>query len=230
MKLHRFFVSEKLEDKDFVSIHHQVFINQIKNVFRFTEGDKIILFDNSGYDFVSEIDTYNKDSVSLKVIEKNKNQILPVREIFLFVSIVKKDTFEWISEKATELGVSQIIPIISERSEKKNLNFERLNKIIIEASEQSGRGTLPTIGEILDIGSVIQKYSHIKSLAWHPSAEKFVSQDVSDISGIYIGPEGGWSPRELELFEKHKILVRSLGPQILRTETAVIATISRLVF
>lgn len=230
MKLHRFFIEEKIEDRDKLIITHKPFINQIRNVFRFTKGDELIVFDNSGYDFLFQIDECEKENVSLILISKKENNVLPKREIYLFASLVKKDNFEWISQKATELGVSHIIPIFSERSEKKNLNTERIKKIIIEASEQSGRGTLPILHHIIELKSALNDYAQIKSISWDPSAEKFVSQDIIDCIGIYIGPEGGWSPQELELFNEHNINVRSLGPQVLRSETAVVAIISQLVF
>lgn len=230
MRIHRFFSHQELVGKTTMLITHGSIVNQMKNVFRFTKGDKVILFDNSGYDFTAVIEGYEKDSVSFSIIETNENTVLPTRETYLFASVVKKDTFEWISEKATELGVSHIVPIVSSRSEKKDLNLERIQKIIIEAAEQSGRGTLPVLHEVIELESALIKYAHIKSIAWHPLSVKFVSQDIADSIGAYIGPEGGWSQEELDLFKTHGVHSRSLGPQILRSETAVIAVISRLVF
>ncbi len=230
MRTHRFFSQEKLGGTTSTLITCGPLVNQLKNVFRLTKGDEIILFDNSGYDFRAVIGDYEKDSVSLTIIEKNENTVLPTRETYLFASLVKKDTFEWIAQKATELGVSHIIPIVSSRSEKKDLNIERIQKIIIEAAEQSGRGTLPILYEITELDSALTNYAHVKSIAWHTQAVKFVSQDLEGAIGAYIGPEGGWSQEELELFKKHGVHTRSLGPQVLRSETAVIAVISQLVF
>ncbi|MEK7463778.1 MAG: RsmE family RNA methyltransferase [Patescibacteria group bacterium] len=229
MRLNRFFCEVTLDQKSTL-ITHAPLVNQLKNVFRLVTGDKIILFDGSGFDFISVIEGYEKDTVSFSVVEVKQNMVVARNETYLFASIVKKDNFEWIAQKATELGVSHIVPVMSERSEKKNLNMERLHKIVIEAAEQSGRGTIPEISEILGLETVLEKYSHIKSLAWDIMAEKFVSQDVAEISGAYIGPEGGWSPKELELFAKHNLKTRSLGPQVLRAETAVIAALSQMVF
>jgi 16S rRNA (uracil1498-N3)-methyltransferase len=230
MKIQRFFIQDKIEGKSSLVISSASVVNQFKNVFRFTKGDKVVLFDNSGFDFTFVIDDYDKESVLLSRIEIRENTVLPLRETYLFASLVKKDNFEWIAQKATELGVSHIIPIISDRSEKKDLNSERIQKIIIEAAEQSGRGTLPILYEIVNLSSAIENYAHVKSVAWDPMAPKFVSQDIANVIGAYIGPEGGWSSQELELFKQHGIHTRSLGPQVLRSETAVIAVISHLVF
>lgn len=230
MKLHRFFCDEKLTNRKSVIITHESLINQLKNVFRLKVGDEVVLFDNSGFDFFVIIDDIQKNSVSFTVNKVNQNTVFSLRETYLFASVVKKDNFEWITQKATELGVSHIIPIISERTEKKDLNIDRIKKIIIEAAEQSGRGTLPVLYDVIDLDSALRKFGHVKSIAWHTKAEKFVSQDLENILGAYIGPEGGWSDDEIESFKDHGIKVRSLGPQILRSETAVISVITLSVF
>ena len=234
MRLHRFFVQEKIEENinngTHLTLHSSELLNQLKNVFRLKSGDEVIIFDGSGKDFTVSIEEFEKDSVRVSVSMSEENKVLPTRETYLFASLVKKDTFEWIAEKATELGVSHIVPIMSARSEKKNLNEDRLRKIIIEAAEQSGRATLPVLHEISDLETALKNFRHVPSVVWHTNASKFVSQDVQDSFGAYIGPEGGWSESELTLFKKYNMNVRSLGPQILRSETAVIAVISRLVF
>lgn len=230
MKLNRFYTEDKIGENKAISITRDSLVNQLKNVFRLVKGDEVVLFDNSGFDYHVLIEEYNKDSVSFTVKEVNQNIVVPQRETYLFVSLVKKDNFEWISQKATELGVSHIIPLISERTEKKDINLDRVKKIIVEAAEQSGRGTLPILYDVTDLPTALGKYGHIKSIAWHTLASKFVSQDVAESIGAYIGPEGGWSPAELDLFRDHGIAAKSLGPQVLRSETAVIAVLSRLVF
>ena len=129
-------------------------------------------------------------------------------------------------EKGTELGVSYFHPIISERSEKKNINFERAGKIIKEASEQSGRGSLPSIEELIDFKDSLD--NNFPSIAFHPAGDKFNKDDFEKekVVGIFIGPEGGWSDRELEMFKEKEIKILSLGAQILKAETAAIAVSS----
>jgi len=230
MKLQRFFNEEKLSGKNSLVITRESLVGQLKKVFRFVKGDEIVLFDNSGFDFNYVIEGYEGDGVSLTLKKVTENIVLPLKVTYLFVSLVKKDNFEWICQKATELGVSHIIPLVSERTEKKDINIERIQKIIIEAAEQSGRGTLPVLCPISDLESALLKYAHIKSIAWHTLAPKFVPRDLEENLGAYIGPEGGWSPAEEEIFKKHGVHARSLGPQVLRSETAVVAVIAKLVF
>lgn len=230
MKLQRFFVGSACEENTTLCIPSLELLHQLKSVFRMTTGNQVILFDNSGYDFEAIIEGFDKESVSFDIKGKTLNTVQPPRETYLFASIVKKDTFEWIAEKATEMGVSHIVPVLSERSEKKNLNMERLQKIIQEAAEQSGRATVPKLHDILELAEVVANYSYLLSVAWEPIGEKFTQEKLADVQGVYVGPEGGWTKEELEMFTENKIKILSLGPQVLRAETAVIASLAQIVF
>jgi len=250
MRLHRFFSNDPVvptiesgnqNDRNDL-ITRSSATAQWKKVFRFGPGDRVILFDGSGRDFICEILEYkggNGDSdeeTVLKIIESHENNVKPRCNVSLFAAVVKKDNFEWIVEKATELGVSDIVPIIAERSEKKNLNTERLEKITVEASEQSGRGTVPRVHVVISLEDALAEIKKRKqpAIVFDLSGIKFSQKDFdvfvdSDIV-IFIGPEGGWSENEINLFKQTGVQVVSLGPQILRAETAVIAALSRLVF
>ncbi len=131
-------------------------------------------------------------------------------------------------EKGTELGVSYFHPIISERSEKKNINFERARKIVREASEQSGRGSLPSISDLANFEDSLN--NDFSSIAFHPTGDKFNKNDFEreKAIGIFIGPEGGWSNKELELFTEKGVKILSFGQQILKAETAAIVASSLL--
>ncbi len=226
MRLHRFFVPESILDRDTVVIHNSDLLHQLKNVFRFTVGGQIILFDNSGYDYHALISSFDKGAVTVSIVSKKESENTPSRELYMFFSLIKKDNIEWILEKGTELGVSHFIPIVSDRSEKKGLNVERARKIILEASEQSGRGIVPTLHEITSFDTALQ--SEFPCFAFDPKGDVFTIEHIHTYSplGIFIGPEGGWTDRELFLFKKQNIKVHTLGGQILRAETAAIAVSS----
>lgn len=235
MRLHRFYVTESIGSKKEIAIHSDELANQLSRVFRLKTGDRVVLFDGSGADFECTITDFGKSdqkAVTFSVEKKSESRSMPTRDICLYAAIVKKDTFEWIVEKATELGVTKIIPVMAERSEKKNLNEERLKKIAIEASEQSGRGTVPTIASIGDLSESLQSVadSHIAALAFHLDGESFSAHASTGPTALFIGPEGGWSPEEVKMFHKHKVPVVSLGTQVLRAETAVVAALSLTVF
>ncbi len=229
MRLHRFFVEGELEiGEDFV-LKNEEQIHQIVRVFRLGEGDEVILFDGNRFDFIAEIKEIKKDQIIFDLKEK-KEGILPKGEIHLFLASIRKERFEWAVEKATELGVSSITPIITERSEHTNLNIDRLKKIAIEASEQCGRNNVPIISPVDSLKLIVDSLDTNSTII------------VADFGGVslksykllakscklFIGPEGGWTEEERELFKNKKAQVASLGALTLRAETAAISALSIL--
>lgn len=225
MRLHNFFVSEKIGEKKSVTITDAGLLHQFKKVFRFTPGQEVVLLDNSGNEYVSEINSLTISEAKVLIKSARENIFHPRRTITLYQSIIKKDNFEWIVQKGTELGVSKIVPIISERSEKKSLNLDRLAIIAKEACEQSGRAVLPTLSIPVTLADAISDVT-LPYLAFHSDGEAF-SADIRGAIGrdvsILIGPEGGWSDHELSLFREKGIEIFSLGSQTLRAETASVA-------
>lgn len=129
MKLHRFYIEETVGNANQIRIVSRSVLWQAINVLRVGLNDSVKIFDNSGFDYEIVIVGYDNYTMICDVKKRIVNKVLPKREVYLFASIVKKDKFEWIVEKATELGVTHIIPVISARSEKKDLNIARLKKI-----------------------------------------------------------------------------------------------------
>ncbi|MEK7609943.1 MAG: RsmE family RNA methyltransferase [Patescibacteria group bacterium] len=243
MRLHRFYTTEQINPQSEIVIYSAELVNQIRKVFRLKTGNSVVLFDGLGSDYECVIDRFGEGSkiksdntIFLHVATTKRSAFLPTREIILCAGIVKRDTFEWIVEKATELGVTKIIPIIAERSEKKALNGVRLKKIAIEASEQSGRGNVPEIHPIISLKEAVEWVSakKINAVVFHTEGDLL---SRSTLEGrprqqleVFIGPEGGWSPDELNLFHKNKIPVVCLGNQVLRAETAAVSALSVLMF
>lgn len=229
MRIHRFYIGTPILDKK-IEISDRELIHQWKSVFRYNVGSQVILFDGNGKDFLCIITLLSNSSTSVEVVEELDGGEKPKRDVTLCMALIKKDNFELIAEKATELGVTRIIPILCERSEKKNLNMERIRKIVIEASEQSGRGTVPEIREIRELGELLQEGNlPNKKLLMHLDGKHI--NDVIDNEeeiAIFIGPEGGWSENELMVFKTFGVDNISLGSQVLRAETAAIATLSLL--
>ena len=234
MKLHRFFVSGSLlNKKEFVTSDKEL-INQWRNVLRLQPSETIILLDNSGSEFSSIITELRKDLARVEIINSQLNSNEPEKEIWLFQSLIKKDNFEWILEKCTEIGVSHFVPVLSERSEKKNINTERAEKILKEAAEQSGRGKLPVLHPIQKLQEVFEDSrfpnNDSRLVAFDPNGQSSPT-DYSLLTthsiGYLIGPEGGWSENELEFFRKNKIEIFNLGKRILRSETAAIVSTSK---
>lgn len=180
MRIHRFYVSENIGDKKEITINSREQVNQIHRVFRLGTDDSIIVFYGSGYDYECRVKGFKKDSIQLLITLSSKSRYMPVRDIYLCAGVLKKNTFEWIVEKATELGVTNIIPVMAERSEKKSLNMDRLKKIAIEASEQSGRGDVPMIDEVTKLGdvlSILKDKGGVELIAFH-TEEIYISSAV----------------------------------------------------
>lgn len=204
-------------------------VNQVRKVFRLKTGDSIIIFDGSGSDYECRIADMGKESITLDIQNASRSRYMSSRNVYLYAAMVKKDTFEWIAEKATELGVTHIIPVIAERSEKKNINEARLAKIVVEASEQSGRGNVTVILPMVSLKEGIEMGdSNTKRIAFHTEGAAFTQgrPALNEDIAIFIGPEGGWSPDEIDLFHKNDVPVACLGTQVLRAETAVVAALS----
>jgi 16S rRNA (uracil1498-N3)-methyltransferase len=228
MRLHRFYIENSIEAKT-VKIDDKELIHQWKNVFRYTVGGQVIVFNGDGYDYLCMITEIYGGSAVLELISRKK-AFLPTKNIGLVMSLIKKDNMELVIQKATELGVSHIFPVIAERSEKKSLNMERAVKIAVEASEQSGRGDVPKIYEPVSLkellsGETLDEFD--QKIIFHLKEDKFVPEVInSDSVAIAIGPEGGFSDSEVDLFSQANFKKYSIGDLTLRAETAVMAGLS----
>lgn len=231
MRLHRFYINTPIGENKQLTTNNQQLIHQWRNVFRMASGDSVILFDGSGNDYVCEIITLDKKEAEVKIIEKKKG-IIPDREVWLFFSLIKKDNAELILQKCTELGISHFVPVISERSSPAQTfsteKLERARKILIEASEQCGRGDIPKLHEIIALDKALETYGgKIPLIALDSSGSEFnvVGRKLS-VVGLLVGPEGGWSEKELQIFKQKNIPVYSLGKLTLRAETAAVVAVS----
>ena len=194
MRLNRFVGKFNLSKKE-LSIKDSDFINQAKNVLRLNTGDNIILCDGESNEAIAEIVNLNKEFAELKIAETYKNKNEPEKYVTLYCPILKKENFELAVQKAVEVGVKEITPIITKRTVKFGLNYKRLNKIIKEAVEQSGRGVLPKLNEAMYFGRTVEmaKKENDLNLFFH-IGELPLGHPVSKLKkiGVFVGPEGGW--------------------------------------
>ena len=220
MRLHRFYIKNDLTVGQEITLDNPEVVHQLKKVFRLEAGDKVVVFNGDGFDYVAELTLLTKEEGVIKVTEQKEGISEAKYKITLALSLIKKDNFELVVQKATELGVATIIPIVSERSEKKNLNMDRLTKIAVEAAEQSGRGKLPTISEIVELDKFLQNTTG-PIYAFDPTGTE-IKLEKGDAT-ILVGPEGGWSEKELEMFKEKNIAIIKLPGNVLRAETAAVA-------
>ncbi len=232
MRIHRFYINIPISGKTF-DVTDRDLVHQWKNVFRYNVGSQVIVFDGSGIDYHCIISSLRGLGATLTVIrEVKKEDKEPRKNIWLLPALVKKDNLDLIVQKATEIGVNSLTPILCEHSEKKKINLERLRKIAIEASEQSGRGDIPSIHPVSKIEEIFLS-GELPQEKIVLSPEGMLFKQYRDSTNhasvaVFVGPEGGFSAKEMQLFKSYNIKQVSLGPQILRAETASISIASLL--
>ena len=205
----------------------------VSNVMRLKRGSLINFFNKNG-EWKSEIIFLEKDRVEVKFLEKIK-QAKSSTNIQLAICLVKKTPMETILQKATELGVSKIIPLISERTEIKELNYNRAHKIVIEATEQSNQFAPPEISNVTKLKDFLQGLDESSKLLFADinSKQDLKNEDLKDSKFlcILIGPEGDFSPSERELILKNSAVKPfTISKNILRSDTAVISASSLVNF
>lgn len=236
MRLHRFFLDNPAEHTKTI-IKDGRLIHQWRDVFRYNVGSEVIVFDSSGNEYDAVIEKLTNREAEIRLVSEREG-IVPDREVILYQSLIKKDKMEWVVEKATELGVSKIVPVVSERSEKKGFNIERAKKIAIEASEQCDRADVPEVAQATTLEDVLKNCENAmvfdksgesleiraKSLEREKGPETRTSK-LQTLS-FFVGPEGGWTEKELELFKEANAKIISLGNLTLRAETAAIVALA----
>ena len=201
----------------------------LTNVMRLKRGSNVNLFNKDG-EWLSEIVFLDRDRVEVKFLNKTKESSKSTK-VELAICLVKKTSMEIILQKATELGIAKIIPIISERTEVKDLNIERAKKIVVEATEQSNQLNVPDIEEPQKLKDFINSLDSNTSLFFADiNTKKKIDNKIIEKSkkiSLLVGPEGDFSPIEREMIlAKDNAISFSISKNILRTETATISALS----
>lgn len=217
MKIHRFIT--KLSEEN--TIRDTEIVNQIRKVLKLEPGEVICISDGIGTDYEGVIEKIGTDTIFLKNITK-KDPLLPKKRIVLYCAILKKENFELVCQKATELGVTKIVPILTKRTIKQGLKIDRLKKIIKEASEQSGVSKIPTLSETLNFEDAITESleENEKTILFDRSGLKI--KNSFERLGLFVGPEGGFTEEEIQYAKNSLVDIGSLGETTLRGETAAI--------
>ncbi|MDP9362509.1 MAG: 16S rRNA (uracil(1498)-N(3))-methyltransferase [Acidobacteriota bacterium] len=212
---HRFFVDADLAAGSAVTLTHEE--QHHAHVVRVSEGEEVEVFNGRGASFVA---TYSSDQLQLTGPAPNREARVGLH---LAMAIINLDKFDLVLQKATELGVCSIIPLVTERVEIRPERYrgkaERWRKIVFEAVKQSGRSVIPAVEEPTEFGDVMKR-DGLKIIfdAGAPPATKQSSNPAT----LFIGPEGGWSDGELRVARAHGCTFERLGVRRLRAETAAI--------
>lgn len=226
--MHRFFLSEedKIGSKEVV-IASEDLVHQMFSVLRFRTGEEVVVLDGSGDEWVVELTQVSKKMVLGKILKKVRNEAESALRVCLYQSLLKNmERFEWVLQKGTEVGVAEFVPLVSARCERPVVGkIDRLTRIIKEAAEQSGRGVVPSFGEAVKFRDVLTRGRGEVCVIADPRAEMSVKDFVGELHGVkkvnlFVGPEGGFTPEELDSALAAGFVGVNLGKRILRSETA----------
>jgi len=234
---HRFFVSPRSIAQSQITFD-AAHTHQLRNVLRMRPGKRVIVLDNSGWEYEVELTDVKRDVALGRVHARRRVRTEPRLSLTLYQSTIKRDRFEGLLQKGTELGVAAFVPMFSKRGilidagrvEKKRPRWER---IIREAAEQSHRGRLPILAAPISFTQACQEsvLNHDLSLIlWEGTTKGSLSGVLHSLAprpervALLIGPEGGFDPDEVALAQCQGIQTVTLGPRILRAETAGVAS------
>lgn len=202
--------------------------NYLGNVLRLKESAEVLLFDGSSGEWLARIAGAGKKRMTL-CVERKTREAETVPDVWLAFAPVKRAQTDWIVEKATELGAARLVPVITQRTIVDRVKLERLESIAIEAAEQCGRTRLPQIAEPLPLAKLGVALGEGRTLYFadetggQPAASAFAPGPAA----ILTGPEGGFTGEERSAIRAIAGAVPiSLGPRILRAETAAVASLA----
>jgi 16S rRNA (uracil1498-N3)-methyltransferase len=252
-QMSRFFVSTDAVDSD----NHRITITgedvkHIRNVLRCIPGDALELSDGSGMDYDVAIESIEKDNIFTKIVNKGPNKTEPPVNITLFQGIPKADKMEYIIQKCIELGVVRIVPVMTARTV---VRFEsardtasktlRWKRIALEAAKQCDRGVVPLVEEPvrLEMALKLAESCDLRLLPYEEETDGSLRKHLQEYKesnpgkscsfgniALFIGPEGGFTTNEVQKAVESGFKSVTLGPRILRTETAGVAVISIMMY
>lgn len=224
----RLFVEQQLREGDRVMIEGGQ-AHYLARVMRISAGDAVILCDNLTGEWATRVADVTKREVMLEVSERLRPREA-VPDLWLCAALLKKDRFDMVLEKATELGVARIQPIITRRCVADKLNLERARALTTEAAEQCARTALPELAEPVKLAALLADWPESRALFFadenggESAAATFAAH--SGPAALLIGPEGGFDEAERAAIRAHRAArAISLGPRVLRGETAAIAAL-----
>jgi 16S rRNA (uracil1498-N3)-methyltransferase len=243
--MHRFYVPE-IDTSDRVITLDGSIARQLKTVLRAETGDRIRLFDGSGSEWEVEVDHVSKGEVSTTLISAVNPALEPAVRITLLLGLAKPERIELAIQKCAELGALRFVPVISERVQGGNTGspsarrLERWQRIAIEASEQSGRATVPTVEAPVSIMDAVNEIIEQQPLLcmWEELSDeskplrtvlRSIDDNVQNLAAL-IGPPGGFSESEATAIRESGASLVTLGARVLRSETAAIAVMSAILY
>ena len=230
----RLYFSDKIQS-ELISHLNKEQSHYLRDVMRLKTGDILSIFNSQG-EWNARIENYQKDGTKIKILKKVKNREKE-NDIWLAFSPIKQNQLNFMIQKTTELGIQKFIPIICERSIVKDINIERIKKIIIESSEQSNRISIPNITKKESLINFLNLFPKKGCIIFcdinckKSNLKNILSKKIEGPVCILIGPEGDFSENERQsIIDLNQTLPISLASNILRAETAAIAAVTLVNF
>jgi 16S rRNA (uracil1498-N3)-methyltransferase len=234
---HRFFVAAEILREERVRVDGPV-AEQVRRVLRLRVGEEIGLFCGDGWEYRVTLVAVGERQLDGKVTERWQPETEPRAAVWLGVAVLKGEKLEWVIQKGTELGLAGILllqtarTIVTAGAERWEGRRERYRRIAIEAAEQCGRARVPTVdGPVRFAEALARAATFDRALLTHeesplPLARAWAGSGTGGPTLLFVGPEGGFTPEEVAAAEAAGIPAVSLGPRVLRAETAALATVT----
>jgi 16S rRNA (uracil1498-N3)-methyltransferase len=232
-------------------------VHQIRDVLRLTPGDTVVVLDDSGWEYELLLDTVEQEQAAGQIQNKVLARTEPRAKITLYQSLLKGDKFEWVLQKGTELGIVEFVPIVCDRcvigsvDDVSKTKLERWRRIVLEAAEQCKRARLPRLQMPLLFAQACERArrTDLALLTWEGERTRRLRSMLTEYDAlpvtahgktssmrkpfsisVFVGPEGGFTAREVDQARRYGLAPVSLGPRILRAETAALAAVTMILY
>lgn len=220
--------------------------HQLRQVLRLTVGDTVVVCDDQGHAWQAALILLERQRAQARLLLEQVGHSEPATRITLYQGTLKADKFEWVLQKGTELGVARFVPLVTQRSIVRDeavlaAKHPRWQTIVREAAEQAGRARMPVVAAAQSLTTALQTAGEpagLRLICWENETsqrlrdvvEAVVDRGSTIAIDLFIGPEGGFAADEITAARTHGLHVVSLGPRILRAETAGLAAVAALLY
>ena len=241
--MHRFFVAPECIQGVQARVDGPV-ARQVAQVLRLRTGERVVLLDNSGSEYVVALQRISPSRLEGEVLEKREGLGSPRVLLTLYQGVLKGDKLEMVLQKGTEIGISAFVPVLCRRTVPRastgwaDAKYPRWHRILTEAAEQSGRARIPMLEPLVSLGEALAEATGVRLMAWEGETEEgfretlleHIERIKEDGLSFFVGPEGGFDPEEVEEARIAGVVPVSLGRRVLRGETAGLAMAAAVMY